>query len=83
MVLSFKSLITNILEQLAAETFLVKWIVKVIDIKLKIYKLETGQRQDDNTDLLLFQFSKHGSLENTGYLNGLSHWGTYLGGCQN
>ena len=23
-----------------------------------------------------------GSLENTGYPNGLPHWGTYLGGCQ-
>ena len=44
--------------------------MKVIDIKLKIFILETGQRQDDNIDLLLFQFSKHGSLENTGYLNG-------------
>ena len=57
--------------------------MKVIDTKLKIYILETGQRQDDNIDLLLFQFSKHGSLENTGYLNELPHRGTYLGGCQN
>ena len=24
-----------------------------------------------------------GSLENTGYSNGLPHWGTYLGGCRN
>ena len=24
-----------------------------------------------------------GSLENTGYPNGLPYWGTYLGGCRN